>query len=366
MKRTSLYQIHKELGAKMVEFAGWEMPVQYEGVRQEHLAVRSSAGLFDVSHMGEIEVRGPDALSFCQFITSNDAGRINDYQAQYTLICNFSGGVVDDVILYKFSDDNLLFCVNASNSEKVFEWVLEQKGNFDVELLDRSPDFSQLAIQGPLSEAILPETLSFSLSALKRFHFITATWNGTDLIVARTGYTGENGYEVFLPWDKGPDLWNRLFEAGGGQGLKPAGLGARDTLRLEMGYSLYGHEIGEDTNPLEAGLARYVKLDAGDFIGRQALTESLARGLENKLVGFCMTDRGIPRQGYGIFKNTEFLGRVTSGTFSPSLEKPIGMGYLKGVENGSGAGDVGDIIEIEIRNTFRGAQVVALPFYKKG
>jgi len=370
MKRTSLFQIHKDLGAKMVEFAGWEMPVQYEGVRQEHLTVRSSCGLFDVSHMGEIEVRGPEALSFCQWITSNDTSKLKVNQAQYTLICNEKGGVVDDVILYKFSDENLLFCVNASNSSKVYEWVLAQTANFDVEVIDRSPDYSQVAIQGPGSEAVLSESIGVSLDELKRFYFLTCSWNGNDLIVARTGYTGENGYEIFLPWEAVPDLWSRLTEIGGGQGLKPAGLGARDTLRLEMGYSLYGHEIGEDTNPLEAGLGRYVKLDSEDFIGMQAIVESTAKGLLRELVAFTMVERGIPRQGYGIFKDGELLGRVTSGTFSPSLEIPLGMGYLncegrRSSTEGRGDKLSSDRIQIEIRNTLREAQVASLPFYKK-
>lgn len=366
MKRTSLYQIHKDLGAKMVEFAGWEMPVQYEGVRQEHLAVRNSVGLFDVSHMGEIEVRGPEALKFCQWITTNDANKININQAQYTLICYENGGVVDDVILYKFSDENLLFCVNASNSTKVYEWVLAQVGDFDVEITDRSPEYSQIAVQGPLSEAVLSESIGVSLADLKRFYFLTCTWNGNDLMVARTGYTGENGYEVFLPWDAGPGLWERLMEADGGRGVKPAGLGARDTLRLEMGYSLYGHEIDEETNPLEAGLERYVKLDGEDFIGKQAMVDSVAEGLKNELVAFTMVERGIPRQGYTIFRAGEHAGKVTSGTFSPSLEKPIGMGYLKRVDTQSSGDKVdSERIQIEIRDTLREAQVTSLPFYKK-
>ncbi len=351
----------------MVEFAGWEMPVQYEGVRQEHLAVRNSVGLFDVSHMGEIEVRGPDALPFCQWITTNDASKIKANQAQYTLICFENGGVVDDVILYKFSDENLLFCANASNSLKVYEWIRGHIGNYNVEVLDRSPDYSQIAIQGPCSEAVLSESIGISLEGLKRFYFLTCNWNENDLIVARTGYTGENGYEIFLPWEAGPDLWSRLMEIGSGQGIKPAGLGARDTLRLEMGYSLYGHEIDEDTNPLEAGLGRYVKLDSEDFIGKQAIVDSMAKGLTNELVAFTMVERGIPRQGYSIFRDGEKLGRVTSGTFSPSLEKPIGMGYLKGV--GAEIDRVNrsnELIQIEIRNTLREVQVASLPFYKKG
>lgn len=366
MKRTSLYQIHKDLGAKMVEFAGWEMPVQYEGVRQEHLAVRNHAGLFDVSHMGEIEVRGPGALAYCQRITTNDAAKIKIDQAQYTLICYDNGGVVDDVILYKLSDENLLFCVNASNSAKVYEWMLAQTGNFDVEVIDRSPDYSQIAVQGPDSLAILSDSIGISLDELKRFYFVTCTWNGKDMIVARTGYTGENGYEVFLPWEAGPGLWERLMDTGAAKGVRPAGLGARDTLRLEMGYSLYGHEIDEETNPLEAGLGRYVKLNTDDFIGKQAIVEGTADGLKKELVAFTMVERGIPRQGYSIFRAGEYAGKVTSGTFSPSLEKPIGMGYLKGVDTGSSADEISsDRMQIEIRNTLREAQVASLPFYKK-
>lgn len=359
MKRTSLYQLHKDIGAKMVEFAGWEMPVQYEGVIAEHLAVRSVCGIFDVSHMGEIEVTGPDALKYCQWLTSNDASKIEIGQAQYTLVCNESGGVVDDVILYKFSDEKFLFCVNASNSDKVYEWALAHKEGFDVEVIDRSPEYSQIAVQGPESEAILSESIGTSLADLKRFRFLTYNWNGNEMIVARTGYTGENGYEVFSPWNAGPDLWQQLMEIGSPKGLKPAGLGARDTLRLEMGYSLYGHEINEDTNPLDAGLSRYVKLDSDDFIGRQQILDAQAKGLKNILVPFTMTERGIPRQGYTIYVDGELSGEVTSGTFSPSLEKPIGMGYLKGVEPENG------VINIEIRSTLRAAGITSLPFYKK-
>lgn len=343
----------------MVEFAGWEMPVQYEGLRQEHLAVRSACGLFDVSHMGEIEVRGSDALKFCQWLCTNDANKIKINQAQYTLMCYENGGVVDDVILYKFSDEHLLFCVNASNSEKVYNWAGAQAGNFNVEVIDQSPEYSQIAVQGPVSEAVLSKSIGNSLQDLKRFYFLTCNWNGSDMIVARTGYTGENGFEVFLPWDRGPDLWGALMDSGAPYGVKPAGLGARDTLRLEMGYSLYGHEIDEHTNPLEAGLGRYVKLDTDDFIGKDAIVRSQSEGLKKELFAFTMLERGIPRQGYGIYQGGKLSGSVTSGTFSPSLEKPIGMGYLKGVSSNKSG------IQIEIRNSLREAQVASLPFYKK-
>jgi len=357
MKKTALNSIHKELGAKMVEFAGWEMPVQYEGIRQEHLAVRNSAGLFDVSHMGEVEVRGRDAISFCQWVTTNDVKKVANSQAQYTLLCNEEGGVVDDIIIYKFSDEHFLFCVNASNSDKDFAWIKKEEAKFDVEVSDMSRDYSQIAIQGPLSKSILSKALDRDIDQIKKFRFEILNWNGYEMIVARTGYTGEEGFEIFLPWDVGPLLWNQIMETGAAS-IKPCGLAARDTLRIEMGYSLYGHEIDEDINPLEAGLERYIKLDNDDFLGKDALVKSLERGLSKRLVGFELVERGIPRQGYGIFKNGALLGNVTSGTLSPSLEKSIGLGYLS-----NKAGD--DRIQIQIRDTFRDAVIVSVPFYNK-
>ncbi len=359
MKKTALNSIHKELGAKMVEFAGWQMPIQYEGVRQEHLAVRSSSGLFDVSHMGEIEVRGSEAIEFCQWVTTNDVKKVEDSQAQYTLLCNNRGGVVDDVIIYKFSDEHFLLCVNASNSDKDFNWLKKEEDKFDVEVSDKSPEYSQIAIQGPDSKTILSEAIEADLDSIKRFRFRIINWSGHDMIVARTGYTGEEGYEIFLPWDAAPQLWNKLMHTGSGFGIKPCGLGARDTLRIEMGYSLYGHEIDEHINPLEAGLSRYIKLDEDDFIGRDALSKSVDEGLANTLIGFEMLERGIPRQGYGIFLGGNSLGSVTSGTLSPSLEKSIGLGYLSNKAEHDG------IIQIQIRDTFRNARIVSIPFYSK-
>lgn len=354
-----MFPIHRRLGAKIVEFAGWEMPVQYEGLREEHLAVRRDAGIFDVSHMGEIEIRGNEAARFCQYITTNDIRTIKDYQAQYTLFCNREGGVVDDVILYKLPQDRYLFCVNASNTAKDYEWIAGAGTDYDVEIEDMSARYSQIALQGPRSEEILSKCLSSDFGSLKRFRFLPFTWKGMELILARTGYTGEDGFEIFLPWDAGPVLWEGLMEAGGEFGIKPCGLGARDTLRVEMGYSLYGHEISDDINPFEAGLGRYVKTDAGDFIGRDALCGVLADGPGHRIYGFEMIDRGIPREDYRVFKDGAHIGRVTSGTLSPSLEKSIGMGYLN-----SGV-VIGDVIQIEIRNTFREARVVNIPFYKK-
>lgn len=359
MRKTALNSIHKELGAKMVEFAGWEMPVQYEGVRKEHLAVRKSAGLFDVSHMGEIEVRGSDAIEFCQWVTTNDVKKVQNSQAQYTLLCNTQGGVVDDVIIYKFSDKHFLFCVNASNSDKDFEWIKKEESKFDVEVSDTSAQYSQIAIQGPDSKTILSDAIETDIDGIKKFRFEVINWNDYDIIAARTGYTGEEGFEIFLPWDVAPLLWNKLMQAGAGFGIKSCGLAARDTLRIEMGYSLYGHEIEEDINPLEAGLERYIELDGDDFIGKQALADSLDKGLSKTLVGFELLERGIPREGYSIFKNDTFLGNVTSGTLSPSLEKSIGLGYLNNkVEHDN-------IIQIQIRDTLRDAKIVSIPFYSK-
>ena len=342
-----------------MEFAGWEMPVQYEGLREEHLAVRREAGLFDVSHMGEIEIKGNGAAGFCQFLTTNDVMAMKDLQAQYTLFCNREGGVVDDVILYRLSQDKYLFCVNASNTLKDYEWIASAVSDFDVGIEDRSHEYSQLALQGPRSEEILSKCISSDLGSLRRFHFLLFTWQGMELIIARTGYTGEDGFEIFLPWDGGPALWERLMDAGMNCGIKPCGLGARDTLRIEMGYSLYGHEINDDINPFEAGLGRYVKMAAGDFIGRDALSDVAAQGPKHRIYGFEMIDRGIPREGYRVFKDGRNVGRVTSGTLSPSLEKSVGMGYLKSDVA------VDDGIQIEIRNTFREARVVNIPFYRK-
>ncbi len=359
MNRTALYDVHKGLGAKIIEFAGWEMPVEYLGLREEHLAVRNRAGLFDISHMGEIEVRGKEAASFCQWVTTNDISKLKKFQAQYGFFCNPDGGVVDDVITYKFSDERFLICVNAVNTDKDYQWVKSVRNGFNVELLDRSSEFSQLALQGPNSETILNEAIGKEFSSLKRFYCQLENWNGIDLIIARTGYTGEEGFEIFLPWDRAVDLWNEILHKGTAYGIQPSGLGARDTLRIEMGYPLYGHEIDEDTNPVEAGLSRYVKIDKGDFIGKGAIISAVEYGLKKKLVGVEMIERGIPRQGYDILKDGIALGNVTSGTLSPSLEKPIAMGFLRtDIESGNE-------VEINIRKNRKKARIVSIPFIQK-
>ncbi len=360
MKKTAQYDLHKKSGAKLVEFAGWEMPVEYEGLRKEHLAVRSSVGMFDVSHMGEIEISGPDSTDLSQYLSSNDLRNIQPGQAQYGLLCNENGGVVDDVIFYKFTDERYIICVNASNTERDFKWIkqVRQKYNFKSDVKDDSPSYSQIAIQGPKSADLLEQILGVDIKNIKRFRFSELEWENANLIVARTGYTGEDGFEIFLDWDKGPKLWGRLINEGFDFNIMPCGLGCRDTLRIEAGYPLYGHEIDEFTNPLEAGLGRFVKLDSDDFIGKSRIMESISSGNNRELIGFVMIDSGIPRQGYNILNGEDLIGKVTSGTYSPSLNKPIGMGLVKSKYDKN-------ILCIDIRNKKRKIELVNIPFYKK-
>lgn len=359
MKKTALYDIHKNNKAKMVEFAGWEMPVVYSSLKKEHNAVRQNAGLFDVSHMGEIEVTGPQALDFCQHVTTNNVRSLDDYRAQYTIVCNEEGGVLDDVIIYKISDNRLFFCINASNIDKIDKWFKKQSSEFDAEVSNVSDRYSQIAIQGPKSGDILESVIGEEIRSIRRFRFAFLEWNGTEVMIARTGYTGEDGYEVFLPWEKGPELWESLLEKGKAHGLVSCGLGARDTLRIEATLPLYGHEISEEINPLEAGLDKYIKFDSDDFIGKKTLENMRESGLKRKLVGFEMTDRGIPRSEYKIHSNGDEIGFVTSGTMSPTLNKPIGLGLVNAVAELNGG------IYVEIRGKKRKAKIVEIPFYNK-
>jgi aminomethyltransferase len=357
MLQTELHRWHERLGAKFIEFAGWEMPVEYSGGRKETVAVRTSAGLFDISHMGEIEINGKDSASFCQWITTNDVGKLRDFQAQYTMLCNHRGGVIDDVIIYKYSDEYFLICVNAVNTTKDFEWIVSVEGEFKVEVLNKSFEYSQLALQGPRSESIVCDIFGFNFSNIGRFHFVQITWNDVDLMIARTGYTGEDGFEIFIPWGYATEVWEAILDRSSQYNIVPSGLSARDILRIEMAYPLYGHEINEDINPIESGLGRYVKIDKGDFIGRRALVRVLETGPKKKLIGFEMIDRGIPRQGYPVLSGEVQLGTVTSGILSPNLDKSIGMALLKS------NGVVGENLDIEIRGTRRGARIVSTPFY---
>ncbi len=343
----------------MIDFAGWEMPVQYRGVIEEHLAVRGRAGLFDVSHMGEVEVRGPGALESCQRLTANDLSRMKVGQAQYNLLLNERGGIVDDVVGYRLEEDHFLFCVNAINTDKDFQWIKEKAGT-KAEVRNTSSTYVQLALQGPLAEKILQRLTSLRLEEIKPFHFSFGEVGSIRCLVARTGYTGEDGFELFCDHAQGEKLWSSLLDAGSGMGLQPAGLGARDTLRLERAYPLYGNELSDDTTPLEAGLEWVTKFSKGPFLGRDVLLKQKQEGLKRKLVGLEMIEPGIARSHYPILKNGRPIGRITSGTKSPTLGRSIALGYVA-VEEAS----VGNGVEVEIRGRRGAARIVALPFYRR-
>lgn len=341
-KRTPLYDRHVALGAKIVPFSGWEMPVQYQGITREHLCVRQHAGVFDVSHMAIVEVTGPDALAYLESLVPNRVSRLKPGQALYTQLLNREGGTLDDLIIYALQGRYFLV-VNAGNTDQDLAWLnAQRKGDVAVNHLR---DWGLLALQGPEAEKILAPLVPADLSLIPYF----GLWEGDDLIVSRTGYTGEDGFELFLPPGKLLPLWDRLMAAH----VTPCGLGARDTLRLEAAYPLYGHELDASTTPLEAGLAWTVKLEKGDFLGREALK---ARSLQKKLVGFHLEGRAIPRQGYPILQDGEPVGEVTSGTLSPVLDTPIGLGYLPPNAKGPFA--------VEIRGKQCPLKMVALPFYR--
>ena len=343
----------------MVEFAGWEMPVQYSGVIEEHLAVRSRAGLFDVSHMGEVEVRGPGAFEFCQALAPNDLSRLKPGQAQYNLLLNEKGGTVDDVVMYPLAADHILICVNASNTDKDFDWIRQQaKGKVQVE--NTSARYVQLALQGPAAAKILQPLTSARLEETRSFYFFFGAVAGIRSLIARTGYTGEDGFEIFCEAKDGEKLWDALMDAGRADGLQPAGLGARDTLRLERALPLYGHELDDDTTPLEAGLDWVVKFSKSAFVGREALARQKERGVPRKLVGLEMVEPGIARAHYPVFRQAERIGEVTSGTKSPSLGKAVALAYV-GAEHAA----VGNAVEVEIRERRAGARIVPLPFYRR-
>jgi aminomethyltransferase len=343
----------------MVEFAGWEMPVQYKGVIEEHQAVRRHAGLFDVSHMGEIEVRGEGALDLCQRISANDVARINIFQAQYNLLLNERGGVIDDVIFYRLRPTVFLICVNAANSDKDYNWISGQAGE-KVEIENVSAKYGQLALQGPLAAKILQPLTALNLSEIQSFYFVLVDVASIHCLVARTGYTGEDGFELYCEAADAARLWNALLEAGSPEGLVPAGLGARDTLRLEKAYPLYGHELNDSITPLEAGLAWVTKFSKPSFIGREVLLAQKAQGVKRKLVGLELLAPGIARSGYELFKDGRAVGRVTSGTKSPSLGTSIALGYVASEE-----ADIGNLVEVEIRGRKVPAKLVSLPFYRR-
>ncbi|MDX6446482.1 MAG: aminomethyltransferase [Blastocatellia bacterium] len=348
----------------MVEFGGWDMPVQYAaGTMTEHLRTRTHAGLFDVSHMGEIDVRGPDAIPFVNRVTSNDVTKLVDGQAQYSALTTPEGTVIDDLLVYRFAEDHLLLVVNAGTTEKDWDWIKSHQGDENVELLNVSADYCQIAVQGPRALSILQTLTAVPLDEIKYYHFREGEVDGVPAIVSRTGYTGEDGFEVYANAHKAEQIWNKLLEAGrfgAEDGVLPCGLAARNTLRLEAGMCLYGHEIDETTTLLEANLGWICKLNKGDFVGRDRLAQQKEEGVERKLVGFEVTDRGIARDGQDVLIGGQRVGQVTSGSPAPFLKKNIGMAYVP-----AESAEEGGTIEIDVRGRIVAAQIVPLPFYKR-
>ncbi|MBS3741573.1 MAG: glycine cleavage system aminomethyltransferase GcvT [Candidatus Cloacimonetes bacterium] len=360
-KKTPFYQIHKNLGAKITDFAGFKMPIHYKkGIVHEHKKVRNEIGMFDLSHMGEFIVSGVNALEFVQKTNVNDVSKIEVGQCQYSQMCYPDGGIVDDLLIYK-DEDNYMLVVNASNIEKDFQW-LQKNLLEEVELKDISDETALIAVQGPKAEPVVQKLVEDNLSQLRYYHFIHTEISGVDVIVSRTGYTGEDGFEIYFnDFDKSKKLWNLVAEAGAEFDIEPVGLGARDTLRLEMKYPLYGNDIDKNTNPLEAGLRWFVKLDKGNFIGREALKKVKKEKIQRKLIPFVMQERGIPRPHYKIFAEGKEIGEVRSGTMSPSLKKGIGTGYVHRDYMKSGTE-----IKIDVRGKKLKAKVIKPPFYKDG
>ncbi|MCS7303281.1 MAG: glycine cleavage system aminomethyltransferase GcvT [Bacteroidota bacterium] len=362
MRRTRFYSLHQRLGAKIVPFAGFEMPIHYpRGILHEHTVVRTAVGVFDVSHMGEFEIRGPQALEFVQYITVNDASKLVPGKAQYSVMCNEHGGIIDDLLVYRLATDRFMLVVNAACEEKDWQWIQQHAQRFDVQLENISEAINLLAVQGPRAIEALQPLTPVDLSAIAYYSFVEGELASVPMVLSRTGYTGELGFELYFRGDEqtAEHVWTSLMEAGRPYGIEPVGLGARDTLRLEKGYCLYGNDIDETTTPLEAGLGWITKLQKGEFIGRDALLEQKQRGVERKLVGFVVeAERFIPRGGYTIAYNGTAVGRVTSGSISPSLGVPIGLGYVP-----TALAEVGTPLEIIAGTRSSPARVVALPFY---
>ena len=359
LARTPLYDKHKEAGAKIVDFSGWEMPVEYEGIIAEHNFVRNHAGIFDVSHMGQISITGDDAENFLLYLLPNDVSVLEDGGMLYSVMCNEDGGIIDDLIVARLAPQCFFMVVNCATMEKDFEWIILKSKDFpNCKVENYSDKFGMIAIQGPESEKILQKLTDYSLETLKYFHTNYMNILGKPMMVSRTGYTGEDGFEVLCQPEETELLWDSLLE----QGAKPIGLGARDTLRLEMGYSLYGNDIDLTTNPLEAGLGWTVKLKSNrEFIGSKVLQEVKTRGISRKLVGLVLKERGVPRHDQKIYDGEEQVGEITSGTFSPSRKDGIALGYVK-----ADLGKAGTSLFIEIRNRKLPVEVVKLPFVKAG
>ncbi len=360
MKKTNFYNCHLKHNAKIVEFAGYHMPIQYSSIIAEHKTVRQSVGVFDVSHMGEVFVKGEKALDFVQHITVNDASKLFPGRVQYSAMCYEDGGIVDDLLVYKISEIEFMLVINASNIAKDFEWM-KKNNHFNVELVNKSDDYTLLAVQGPKSNDVLQKLLDFKLD-LEYYHFTTGKMLGIDMIISRTGYTGELGYELYFQGsvEQAEKLWNEIFKAGEEFNIQPAGLGARDSLRLEMGFCLYGNDIDQTTNPLEAGLGWITKLNKPEFIGKEILLGVKAEGLKRKLTPIITDEKAFPRHGYDVNANGKKVGFITSGTVSPILEKGIALAYLEPDYSNEGTD-----VSFVIRGKEVPAKVTKLPFVKK-
>jgi len=360
MKRTRLYPAHEKAGAKLVEFFGWEMPIEYSGILQEHMAVRQKAGLFDVSHMGEIVISGNHALDFVQYLTPNDASRLDENKAQYSALTTPDGTFVDDLLVYYLDENVYLLVVNAANSDKDYQWILDHKNGYDVEVHNLSDDYTQVALQGPEAQKILQPLTDIDLEDIPGFGVARGKVGGVEALVSRTGYTGEDGFEIYTRAQDPEKIWDVILEEGKSFGLLPIGLGARDTLRLEARLMLYGNDIDETTTVLEAGMRWLVKFKKGDFLGREALLKQKEEGILRKIIGFELLGKGIARPHYPVYVGDEEVSKVRSGSFSPFFHKSIGLTYLP-VEYT----EIGSEFAIDIRGKSVKAKVVPTPFYKR-
>ncbi len=355
LRRTPLYDEHVKSKAKIVDFAGWEMPIQYKGIIEEHDTVRNHVGIFDVSHMGEIEISGPRAFEFCQTIACNDASQLKPGKIQYSAILNEQGGVIDDCTLYQLAEQHYLFVVNASRKDEVLKWFLSHKIE-SVNIKDLSDDYGLIALQGKKASALLEEVIGREFDSVKYYEFIMAQFASNALIISRTGYSGEDGFEIYAPVSVTQELWSQLMDKGQAHGIQPIGLGARDTLRLEMGYLLYGQDMSESVSALQAGLSWIVKMNKGNFVGRAALMNEKEKGVSKKIYGLLMEEKAIPRAHYEVQKNGQRIGEITSGTFSPTLKQGIALALL------DSSVKIGDQIDVQVRKNLAKAKVVKPPF----